>query len=68
MASTAKMVEEGFVTVREAAQFLAISRNHLYLLIRGGVISHSKHGGRIVVPRFAMKQYAKERLVLGSVA
>lgn len=67
-ATQRKLVDDGYATVQEAAEFLRCSESRMYELVHGNVLSHAKHGGRIVVPWAAIKRYAQERLKLGSVA
>lgn len=43
-------------TVSEAADVLGISRSLAYELVRTGDLPHLRLGGRIVVPRVALRQ------------
>lgn len=63
-----KLVEDGFESVKSAALFLGISKSRLYELIAGGVITHARLGGKLVVSRAALREYAVGNLTLGSVA
>jgi hypothetical protein len=67
-ASQRKLVDEGYTTAAKAAAFLGFSERRMYELVRSGVISHAEHGGRIVIPWRAIKNYAESRLKVGSVA
>jgi excisionase family DNA binding protein len=63
-----KLIDDGFASIADAAKFLAISRSRLYELVHGGVITHARLGGKLVVSRAAMREYAAGLLKLGSVA
>lgn len=63
-----ELLNDGFVSVTEAARWLAISRSRMYELVAAGVLSHARLSGKIVVPRAALHEYARAALVPGSVA
>ena len=45
------LVSEGLLTVREAAEFLKLSRSRLYELMNAGELAYVKIGGSRRVPR-----------------
>jgi excisionase family DNA binding protein len=63
-----ELVNEGFDSVRDGAAYLAIGKSQMYKLIKAGVISHAIAGGKLVIPRKALREYALSKLKLGSVA
>jgi excisionase family DNA binding protein len=63
-----ELLGAGFVSVAEAARWLAISRSRMYELVKAGVLSHARISGKIVLPRAALCEYAAAALVRGSVA
>ncbi len=63
-----ELIADGYATVQQTAQFLACSKSRVYQLVQGNVLSHGKHGGRIAIPWVAVRAYAEQRLVIGSVA
>lgn len=68
MSRADRLVADGFLPAKEAAKFLGISRSSLYELLKAQVITHAKIRGRKAVPIAALREYAKSRLQLGSVA
>jgi len=62
------LVADGFEPVKNAAKFLGISRSRVYELIAGGVLTHARLGGRLVVSRSALREYAAGLLEIGPVA
>ena len=61
------LINDGFESVAEAARFLAISKSRMYELLHGGVVTHAKLGGKLVVSRAALREYAAGLLEIGSV-
>lgn len=62
------LISDGYASVAQAAEFLAISPRQVYNLIHAQVLSHAQHGGKYVLPWRALKHYASERLTVGTVA
>lgn len=62
------LVDDGFASVAEAAQWLAISKSRLYELVKAGVLSHARLSGKIALPRSVLREYALSTLKVGSVA
>ena len=56
--SDAALVEDGLVTVSEAAAFLRLSRSNLYLLMERGELPFVKIGRSRRIPRRALVQLA----------
>lgn len=67
-ASKARLVEEGFCTAKEAAAFLGVSRTRLYQLVKAGVLTCAFHGRHISVSRRALREYAAQCIVIGTIA
>jgi excisionase family DNA binding protein len=63
MRETATLVDEGFATVVEAAEFLRLSRAKVYLLMDARELSYAKFGKSRRVPRRALREYAERCLV-----
>ena len=61
--SNVPMDDEGFVTVREAADFLALSRAKLYALMEARELRYAKFGRARRIPRSALREYAKRSLI-----
>jgi excisionase family DNA binding protein len=66
MTSTA-MIEGGFATVVEAAEFLRLSRAKVYQLMDQRELAYAKFGKSRRIPRRALNEYA-ERCVVGAVS
>jgi len=61
--SASDLVEEGFLTVLEAASFLGVSRAFVYVEMDRGEIVFSKFGRSRRIPVAALKHYAAERII-----
>lgn len=59
------MVEDGFLRVAQAADFLCVSRAKLYALMDSGELKFCKFGKSRRVPRRALRAYA-ERCMVGT--
>jgi len=57
------ITDDGFVNVREAAAFLAISRAKLYQLLDAGDIRFAKIGRARRIPRKELRAYAERCIV-----
>jgi excisionase family DNA binding protein len=57
------LVEAGFLPVREAAKFLAISRAKLYQMMESGEVAYAKFGRARRIPRHALTDLAKRSIV-----
>lgn len=53
-----ELFEEGLVSVKEAAQFLALSRSTLYELMERGALIYTKLGRARRIPKRALIQLA----------
>jgi excisionase family DNA binding protein len=62
-AATAGLVEDGFLSVAEAAEFLGLCRAKLYLLMDSGDLVYAKFGKARRIPRKALLEYAARCLV-----
>jgi excisionase family DNA binding protein len=60
---TIDLVENGFLTVAEAAKFLHLCRATVYTLMDSGAIPYAKFGKSRRVPRQALREYAERCLV-----
>jgi excisionase family DNA binding protein len=60
----AACVDEGFVDVAGAAEFLRLSRAKVYLLMDAGELRYAKFGKSRRIPWAALKQFAESRLVV----
>jgi excisionase family DNA binding protein len=56
------VLEQGCLTVREAAQVLHLSRSTLYALMEQGELSYFQFGGARRIPRVALQEYAEANL------
>lgn len=56
------MVEEGLLSVREAARFLSVSRSTLYELMESGQLHYVKLGRARRIPRRAVLELAARNL------
>ncbi|MEI6805518.1 MAG: helix-turn-helix domain-containing protein [Myxococcaceae bacterium] len=63
--SETSMVNEGLITVREAARFLSLSRSTLYQMMDKGELHYAKIGGSRRIPRQALKRLAQDCLLGG---
>jgi excisionase family DNA binding protein len=59
------LVEDGFVTVPEAAKFLSVSRAKMYATMDQGELPFCKFGKSRRIPRKALLEYA-ERCLQGA--
>ena len=59
----AGLVEDGFVSVAEAATFLGLSRATVYELMGSGKLAHAKFGRSRRIPRRALREFAQSCLV-----
>jgi excisionase family DNA binding protein len=59
----AVLVEDGFLPVRDAARFLAISRAKLYQMMESGEVAYAKFGRSRRIPRHALTDLAKRSIV-----
>jgi excisionase family DNA binding protein len=58
-----RLIEEGFVTVPEAAKFLSVSRAKVYAMMDQGELAYCKFGKSRRIPRRALQEYAESCLV-----
>jgi excisionase family DNA binding protein len=58
-----ELVDGGFVSVGEAAEFLRLSRATVYLLMDRGQLRYAKFGKSRRIPRKALMDYAQRCLV-----
>ncbi|HXQ20086.1 MAG TPA: helix-turn-helix domain-containing protein [Candidatus Acidoferrales bacterium] len=56
------MVQDGLAGVREAAQFLGLSRSTIYALMESGELSYVKIGRARRIPRRALVELAAENV------
>jgi excisionase family DNA binding protein len=59
----AALVDEGLVSVGQAAAFLGLSRSSIYTLMEKGELAFAKIGGSRRIPRKALTQLAERSLV-----
>lgn len=59
---SAQLAASGFLTVAEAAQFLAVSRTTIYELLRSGAIPSARFGRARRIPRQALIDFAESAL------
>ena len=57
-----ELVADGLMTVKEAAEFLSVSRSTLYTMMDAGELASVKIGRCRRIPRVAVVQLAAERL------
>jgi excisionase family DNA binding protein len=57
------LIDDGFVTVPQAAAFLSLSRATVYALMDAGELAYAKFGRSRRVPRRALHDYAGRSLV-----
>jgi excisionase family DNA binding protein len=57
------LVSEGLMTVREAAEFLGLSRSTVYELMESGELSFAKIRKSRRIPRKAVTELAASRIV-----
>ena len=57
------LVSEGLMTVREAAEFLGLSRSTVYELMESGELPFAKIGKARRIPRRAVTAFAASRMV-----
>jgi excisionase family DNA binding protein len=62
------LVEDGLLTVSEAAEFLKLSRSKLYQLMDDGELAYSKIGCSRRIPRRAVVELAARNLQGGTKA
>ena len=62
MSSRRALVRDGLMTIKEAAEFLSVSRTKLYDLMNRGEISWRKIGRARRVPRRAVEEFAARAL------
>ena len=60
--NSAALVEDGLVTVPEAAAFLRLSRSTVYELMNQGVLAYAKIGRSRRIPRRALVELAAREL------
>lgn len=66
MSDAMRLVENGFMTIPEASQFLRVSRSSVYNLCRSGALRFAKFGDSRRIPLDAVRQYAAGQLVASS--
>ncbi len=67
VASVDALLTDGFMTVPEAAKFLGLGKSTVYELCHAGQLPYADMTERSMrIPREAVRQYAKDRLVLGN--
>jgi excisionase family DNA binding protein len=57
-------IDDGLMTVPEAADFLRVSRSSIYQMMERGELSYVKLGKSRRLPRAALKRLIEESLVL----
>ena len=57
-----ELAADGFLSVADAAAFLAVSRSELYVLMTGGEVRWAKLGRRRVVSRRSLTEFAASRM------
>ena len=57
------VVEDGFISIPEAARFLHLSRAKLYQLMDAGQLQYARFGRARRVPRRALLDFAQASLV-----
>jgi excisionase family DNA binding protein len=62
------VVAEGFASVKEAEEFLSVSRAKLYVLMETGLLRWAKFGKSRRVPWAALRAYAASCLQGGAAA
>ena len=60
--NAAALVEDGLVTVSEAAAFLRLSRSTVYELMNQGILAYAKIGRSRRIPRRALVELAAREL------
>lgn len=58
-----RIVEDGLMSVRDAAHFVAISRSELYLIMERGELKYVKIGRRRLIPRRSLIDFAAWNVV-----
>ena len=66
MSEREQLVNEGLVSIPEAARFLGVGRTLIYLLLERGELPSAKVGKRRVIPRKALVALAAGRLTGGT--
>ncbi len=61
-AARLELLADGAKTVRQACEFLGVSRSWLYEQMEGGLLPWVKLGRRRVIPKRALVEFAAERL------
>jgi len=56
--STGKLVDEGLMSIKEAAAFLGVSRTTIWTLRKTGALPKASILGRRLIPRAAVRQFA----------
>ena len=62
--SRAELTAKGLCTVRRAAQFLAVSRGKIYLMMTSGELPSVKIGKCRRIPKAAILEIARKSLVI----
>jgi excisionase family DNA binding protein len=60
-----QIARDGGGDVREAAQFLGLSRSTVYKLMDAGLLPYAKIAGRRIIPRAAMVRLLAEAITTG---
>ena len=60
---TDDLIDEGFATVNEAAQYLRMGRSWLYSEMDAGRLAYSRFGRSRRIPWAAIKQLARDSVV-----
>ena len=60
--SDSELLEDGLVSVAEAAQFLSLSRSSLYVLMDAGRLAYVKLGRARRIPRRALIELVRANL------
>jgi excisionase family DNA binding protein len=60
---TPDLMDDGFVTVAQAAEYLNLSRATVYALMDSGELAYAKFGRSRRIPRRALMDYAGRSLV-----
>jgi excisionase family DNA binding protein len=58
------LVERGMATVKEAGEFLSLSRATIYLLMDNGKLPYARFGRARRIPRAALTEFAERNLTL----
>lgn len=57
------VVEDGFMSIREACAFLRVSRTEVYAMMERGELAFAKLGRRRLIPRRGLVESAQRAMV-----